>query len=96
MVKARLQAEYGDEMSTWEWSDEMRDAAIESITKTYESVLATTASPEEAYEAIKTEYLAIKRRAGKWLNTGCISIPTHEAGWSSVIKLYIIQCLLLL
>ena len=65
MVKARLQAEYGDEMSTWEWSDEMRDAAIESITKTYESVLATTASPEEAYEAIKTEYLAAKRRAGK-------------------------------
>ena len=48
MVKARLQAEYGDEMSTWEWSDEMRDAAIESITKTYESVLATTASPEGA------------------------------------------------
>ena len=65
MVKARLQAEYGDEMSTWEWSDEMRDAAIESITKTYESVLATTASPEEAYEAIKIEYLNAKRLAGE-------------------------------
>ena len=65
MVKARLQAEYGDEMSTWEWSDEMRDTAIASITKTYESVLATTASPEEAYEAIKIEYLNAKRRAGE-------------------------------
>ena len=65
VVKARLEAEYGDEVKTWKWSDEMRDAAIESITKTYESVLATTASPEEAYEAIKAEYLAAKRRAGK-------------------------------
>ena len=65
VVKARLEAEYGDEVETWAWSDEMRDAAIASITKTYESVLATTASPEEAYEATKTEYLAAKRRAGK-------------------------------
>ena len=65
VVKARLEAEYGDEVNTWVWSDAMRDTAIASITKTYESVLATTASPEEAYEAIKTEYLAAKRRAGK-------------------------------
>ena len=65
VVQARLQAEYGDEVNTREWSEEMRDVAMASITKTYESVLATTASPEEAYEATKTEYLAAKRRAGK-------------------------------
>ena len=64
VVKARLEAEYGDEVETW--SDEMRDAAIASITKTYGSVLATTASPEYLwYKAIKTDYLAAKRRAGK-------------------------------
>ena len=65
MVKARLQEEYGDEMSTWAWSDEMRDAAIESITKTYESIFAATSDPEAAYKAIKKEYLAAKRRASK-------------------------------
>ena len=63
MVQARLQAEYGDEVNTW--TDEMRNKTIASITKTYESVLATTASPEKAYEAIKSEYLDAKRRAGE-------------------------------
>ena len=43
----------------------MRDAAIASITKTYESTLAATACPEEAYEAIKSIYLTAKRQAGK-------------------------------
>ena len=63
MVQARLESDYGDEVGTW--SDEMRDATIASITKTYESTLAATASPEEAYEAIKNIYLAAKRQAGK-------------------------------
>ena len=67
VVKERLEAEYGGDVKTWKWSDEMRNAAIESITKTYESVLAATSSPEEAYEAIKGEYLAAKRRASKEL-----------------------------
>ena len=62
VVKARLQAEYGDDVEAWVWSDEMRDAAIASITKTYGSVLATT---NLWYKAIKTDYLAAKRRAGK-------------------------------
>ena len=65
VVQARLQAEYGDEVNTREWSEEMRDVAIASITNTYETVLATTASSEEAYEAIKIEYLNAKRRAGE-------------------------------
>ena len=65
VIQARLDAEHGDKMDTWLWSDEMRDEAIESITKTYESTLAATSSPEEAYQAIKSEYLAAKKRAGE-------------------------------
>lgn len=65
VVQARLDAEHGDKMDTWRWSDGMRDAAIKSITKTYESTLAATSSPEEAYQAIKSEYLAAKKRAGE-------------------------------
>ena len=96
MVQARLESDYGDEVGTW--SDEMRDATIASITKTYESTLAATASPEEAYEAIKNIYLAAKRQAGKEhpLARQClyictyaiitafhVRIQTHEAAASS-------------
>lgn len=62
---ARLEAEHNDKVSSWKWSKEMRDAAIAAITKTYKSVLAATADPEEAYKAIKSEYLAAKRLSGK-------------------------------
>ena len=62
VVKARLKAEYGNAIYAWEWSDELRDAVIASITKTYESVLATTASPEEAYGALKIAYLNAKQK----------------------------------
>ena len=62
VVKARLKAEYGNAIYAWEWSDELRDAVIASITKTYDLVLATTASPEEAYEALKIAYLNAKQK----------------------------------
>ena len=87
MVQARLESDYGDEVGTW--SDEMRDATIASITKTYESTLAATASPEEAYEAIKSIYLAAKRQAGKeHLARHCLYICTYAINTAFHVCMY--------